>query len=256
MSNYGRPSTVTDPAKERVDVALTQRGLVRSRSHARQLLARGLVSVDGVVVTRAAEQVTGSSVISVHDEVAAHEVSRAGGKLRGALEEWGLAVPERCVDVGSSTGGFTQVLLDRGASTVFAVDVGTDQLAPSLRADPRVHVREQTNARFLTVDQLDGEPVDLAVADVSFISLTLLVEPIFGVLSTAGEALLMVKPQFEVGREHIGHGVVSDAELRERAVRRVRDAALAQGWTCVGTVPSSVPGPAGNLEYFCRFVRR
>lgn len=239
----------------RLDVALAGRGLARSRSHARQLIARGVVLVDGVVVTRPAHPVRDSQRLTVSDATTAQEVSRAGGKLRGALDALGVAVPPRCVDIGSSTGGFTQVLLDRGAETVFAVDVGTDQLAARLRADPRVRVRERTNARELTVDHLDGRGVQLAVADVSFISLTLLLGPVFAVLAEDGDALVLVKPQFEVGREHIGQGVVVDAAQRAAAVGRVRDAAARLGWSCRATVESSVPGPSGNREYFCWFVR-
>lgn len=238
----------------RLDRELADRGLARSRSHAQQLIQGGLVRVDGEIIRRPAERVGPETRLEVTDATAAEEVSRAGGKLRGVLEAWDVTVPARCVDIGSSTGGFTQVLLEHGATTVFAVDVGTDQLEDRLRHDPRVQVREQTNARGLTVDDLDGKPVSLAVADVSFISLTLLLDPIFGVLQPDGEAVLMVKPQFEVGRAAIADGVVRDQALRERAVEGVRNAAAEQGWRCIATRPSDVPGPSGNLEYFCWFV--
>ncbi|GAA1717614.1 TlyA family RNA methyltransferase [Propioniferax innocua] len=238
----------------RLDRALADRGFARSRSHAQQLIHSGLVRVSGQIVRRPAERVDPETSLEVVDATAAGEVSRAGGKLRGALAAWDVTVPGRCVDIGSSTGGFTQVLLEHGAATVFAVDVGTDQLESRLRQDPRVQVREQTNARGLTVDDLDGQPVSLAVADVSFISLTLLLDPIFGVLRPDGEALLMVKPQFEVGRAAIADGVVRDRGLREHAVEGVRSAAAGRGWRCIATRPSDVPGPSGNLEYFCWFV--
>lgn len=238
---------------ERLDIALASRGFARSRSHARQLIDAGAVTVNQQVATRPAFRVQpDDDVVVVVDQ----RVSRAGGKLAGALDDLGVAVPRRCVDIGSSTGGFTQELLDRGAQVVFAVDVGTDQLVPELRSDPRVRVRERTNARHLTRQDLDGALVELAVADVSFISLTLLLPAIFGVLQPSGEALLMVKPQFEVGRERVGAGgVVRDDALRQEAVEQVVGAGADLGWSCIGRAPSRVPGPSGNLEYFCWFRR-
>lgn len=167
-----------------------------------------------------------------------------------------MTVPARVLDAGASTGGFTQVLLERGAHTVFAVDVGHDQIAEVVRRDPRVVVRERCNLRDLTLDDLDGRPVDLVVADVSFISLKLLLAPLFSVLAPAGRALLLVKPQFEVGRANLDdHGVVKDVRRRGHAVAEVIAAAQEQGWRDVLTVQSALPGESGNVEYFVEFAR-
>ena len=157
---------------------------------------------------------------------------------------------KRCLDVGASTGGFTQVLLERGAAHVYAFDVGHDQMAPTVATDPRVTVREGINARDLTLADV-GEPVELLVADLSFISLTVVVEPLIRLATPAGCLLLMVKPQFEVGRERLGaSGVVGSGELREGAVLGVAVRAAAAGARVLGVVPSPLPGPAGNREYF------
>jgi 23S rRNA (cytidine1920-2'-O)/16S rRNA (cytidine1409-2'-O)-methyltransferase len=178
-------------------------------------------------------------------------VSRAAHKLLGALDDLGLVVAGRALDAGSSTGGFTQVLLERGCAPLYAVDVGTGQLAEPLRRDPRVVVHEQTNLRDLGLHHVGGEPVDLTVADVSFISLTLLVAPLTAVTARSGQILLMVKPQFEVGRERLGRGgVVRSPELQREAVAAVVSAAGASGWYPHAVRPSRLPGPAGNREFF------
>ncbi len=233
----------------RLDQSLLARGLVRSRSQAQALILAGEVRVDGVVVTKPAAVVPpGASLTATTD----HYVSRAAHKLIGALDELGLELDGgRALDAGSSTGGFTQVLLERGCAGVYAVDVGTDQLAASLRADPRVVVHEQTNLRDLTLDHVGGEPVDLTVADVSFISLTLLVAPLAAVTRPGGRMLLMVKPQFEVGRDRLGRGgVVRDPALHTEAVEAVLSAARDCGWHALGACRSRLPGPAGNQEFF------
>lgn len=232
----------------RLDTLLVTRGLVRSRNQAANLIRTGKVRVEGVV-----ERKPGASVPSEARLAVEHEewVSRAAYKLLGALEDLEITVPSRALDAGASTGGFTQVLLSRGAEKVYAVDVGTDQLAPELRGDPRVSVHEQTNLRDLTLDHVEGAPVDLVVADVSFISLSLLLEPLFGVVKNTGTVLLMVKPQFEVGRERLGKGgVVRNPLIRKHAVDSVIAAAQVQGWSCVGRSESRLAGPSGNLEYF------
>jgi 23S rRNA (cytidine1920-2'-O)/16S rRNA (cytidine1409-2'-O)-methyltransferase len=178
-------------------------------------------------------------------------VSRAAAKLTGALDHLGLEVHGRAVDAGASTGGFTQVLLERGCRRVYAVDVGTDQLAATVRADPRVHVWEQTNLRDLTLSHVEDQPVDLVVADVSFISLVLLVAPLASVTRADGSLLLMVKPQFEVGRERLGkNGVVRSAADRAQAVQAVVAAARPLGWYAHRIAASRLLGPAGNAEYF------
>ena len=233
---------------DRLDRLLLTRGLARSRSQAQAMIAGGDVQVDGVVVTKPAALVPAGARLSATTDP---YVSRAAHKLLGALDDLGLVVGGRALDAGASTGGFTQVLLERGCAPVYAVDVGTDQLVPSLRADSRVVVREQTNLRDLTLDHLDGQPVDLVVADVSFISLTLLVAPLAAVTRAAGRLLLMVKPQFEVGRERLGRGgVVREPALHREAVQTVLAAAADLGWHAHAVRPSRLPGPAGNREFF------
>lgn len=235
----------------RLDRALTERGLVRSRNQASRLIQAGRVRVAGMVVTRPSSQVA-DQAIQVDAEP---YVSRAAYKLVGALDASGTAVPARVLDAGASTGGFTQVLLERGAQRVYAVDVGHGQLAPEVRDDPRVVAREGLNLRDLTLADLDAEPVDLIVGDVSFISLTLLVEPLKRVIAPSGVALLLVKPQFEVGREALGkRGVVTDPRLRERAVGAVIEAARQCGWRPDWQGGSVLPGSDGNLEHFVRLV--
>ena len=165
-------------------------------------------------------------------------------------------MPPLVLDAGASTGGFTQVVLDRGAERVFAIDVGHGQMAPQLAEDPRVVMREGLNLRDLTLDDLDGQPVDLVVGDVSFISLTMLLEPLSVATHDASQMLLLVKPQFEVGRKDLGaHGVVTDPMLQARAVDTVVSQASALGWTLMGTAPSRITGQDGNREFFVHVMR-
>ncbi len=200
------------------------------------------------MVRRAAARVQAAPVLEAATD---HYVSRGAHKLAGALDDLSLAVPDRALDAGASTGGFTQVLLERGCRQVFAVDVGTDQLAAQLRDDPRVRSWPQTNLRDLTLAHVDGVPVDLVVADVSFISLTLLLEPLIGVTAADGALLLLVKPQFEVGRHRLASsGVVRDEALRRQAVDGVVAAAKVHDWTAAAVVPSRLPGATGNTEVF------
>lgn len=234
-------------------MALVARGLARSRNQAATLIRQGLVTVNGDVVSKPSHPVTQS--VSIAADVDPW-VSRAAHKLLGALDDAGVGVGERVLDAGASTGGFTQVCLARGAHRVFAVDVGHDQLAPELRADPRVVVREGLNLRDLVVADLDGEPVDLVVGDVSFISLLLVLEPMLSVLRPAGAALLLVKPQFEVGRHLLADGgVVRDPALRQAAVDAVVAAAAGLGWRCGWQAESRLPGAAGNVEFFVWLTR-
>lgn len=177
-------------------------------------------------------------------------VSRAAYKLLGALDASGVTVPERVLDAGASTGGFTQVLLERGAQTVYAVDVGHDQLVPELRDDPRVVVREGFNLRDLTLADLGGQPVPLLVADLSFISLTKLLPRFLDVLTPSGAALLLIKPQFEVGRSGLNHGVVRSEELRQQGIETVLEAADAVGLSCRWRADAVLSGADGNLEHF------
>lgn len=239
--------------KHRLDSALVQQGLARSRTHAAELIRAGQVRVNGITVTKPSTVVQLTDPLEVRDD---GWVSRAAYKLLGALDDLGVRVPPRVLDAGSSTGGFTQVLLSRGAQQVYAVDVGTDQLAPELRADARVVVHEQTNLRELTLAHIDDVPVDLVVADVSFISLRLILAPMLAVLHEHGEALLLVKPQFEVGRDRLGKGgVVRDSGLRQEAVDGVVAVAANLGWHREATAESRLPGPAGNVEHFVHLRR-
>jgi len=228
--------------------------LARSRQLAQEAIQAGHVSVNGSVARR------NSLIVSVGDQLTVtavdHYYSRAAHKLAGALAASGLQVPARVLDAGASTGGFTQVLLEAGAQRVYAVDVGHDQLVAALRADHRVAVRERVNLRDLELSHVDGSPVDLVVADVSFISLKLLLAPLFSVLTPNGRAMLLVKPQFEVGRSGLDtHGVVRDAKLREASVAAVVEAARGLGWRAVWQDRSQLTGELGNVEYFVEFAR-
>jgi 23S rRNA (cytidine1920-2'-O)/16S rRNA (cytidine1409-2'-O)-methyltransferase len=233
---------------QRLDLELVRRGLARSRSHAQAMINAGQILVDGSIVRRAAAQVAPSAAIAVPED---RYVSRGAHKLIGALDDLELSVAGRALDAGASTGGFTEVLLARGCQEVFAVDVGSDQLALALRADPRVRVRERTNLRNLRLDDVGGFPVDLVVGDVSFISLTLLVGPLVSVTRDDGWLLLLIKPQFEVGREHLSRGgVVREPADHARAIFSVITAAAEHGWHAVAAVPSQLPGASGNREFF------
>lgn len=232
----------------RLDLALVERGLARSRTHAARLIADGRVQVGGTPARRAAQQVGLDDVLTATAEP---WVSRAAGKLLGALEASGLRVHGRVLDAGASTGGFTQVCLAGGAAQVYAVDVGHGQLVDELRVDPRVRVAEGLNLRDLTIADVDGSPVDLIVGDVSFISLTLILPALLPVLDQDGDALLLVKPQFEVGRQRLGNGgVVKDPALRRQAVDDVAAVAGGLGWREHWRGESTVPGTAGNREFF------
>ena len=237
----------------RLDRALVDRGLARSRTQAQALIRAGRVTLRGTSDLRASDPVTSTDALEAHADP---YVSRAAHKLLGALDDLGLTPRGRVLDAGASTGGFTQVLLERGADLVHAVDVGTDQLAPVVRGDPRVRVHERTNLRELTLGHLDDEPVDLVVADVSFISLTLVLDRFAAVTHADGAWLVMVKPQFEVGREALPKdGVVRDPSLRRRAVEVVAGAAASLGWFAHDVVESRLPGPSGNHEFFLHLRR-
>jgi 23S rRNA (cytidine1920-2'-O)/16S rRNA (cytidine1409-2'-O)-methyltransferase len=243
------------PRRLRLDAELVRRGLARSREHASELITAGRVTVGGSRATKAATGVTTDVALVVSDDPDRPDyVSRGGHKLAGALEAFGpagLAVAgRRCLDAGASTGGFTDVLLRAGAREVVAVDVGYGQLAWPLRSDDRVVVLDRTNIRDLT-PELVGEPVDLVVGDLSFISLRLVLDALIGVTDPAGDLALMVKPQFEVGKDRVGKGgVVRDPELWVDAVSTVAEAADQRGWGTRQVVASPLPGPSGNVEFF------
>jgi 23S rRNA (cytidine1920-2'-O)/16S rRNA (cytidine1409-2'-O)-methyltransferase len=238
--------------KTRLDAELVRRGLARSRQHAVSLVADGRVTVGGLTATKVATAVDAGTPVAVARQPSDDAVSRGAHKLAGALDEWpDLPVAgRRCLDAGASTGGFTQVLLHRGAALVVAVDVGYGQLAWALRTDDRVVVRERTNVRDLTPEAIDG-PVDLVVADLSFISLTVVLPALRRCLRETGDAVLMVKPQFEAGRGVVGPGgVVRDPAVRADTVMSVATAAYTVGLGTRAVVASPLPGPAGNVEYF------
>jgi 23S rRNA (cytidine1920-2'-O)/16S rRNA (cytidine1409-2'-O)-methyltransferase len=238
--------------RSRLDAELVRRGLARSREHAVSLIAEGRVAVSGRAATKPATGVEpGTPVVVRTDPDEPSWVSRGAHKLLGALDA--LPVPvegRRALDAGASTGGFTEVLLSRGVAEVVAVDVGYGELAWSLRTDDRVRVVERTNVRTLTPEAIDG-PVDLVVADLSFISLKLVLPALIACVKDDADQLLMVKPQFEVGRERLGAGgVVRDPENRVQAVLDVARSAADLGWGTAGVVGSPLPGPAGNVEFF------
>ena len=243
------------PRRLRLDQELVRRGLARSREHASTLIAEGRVKVAGVVASKPATGITTDVALLVAEDPDRPEyASRGGHKLAGALEAFaahGLTVAgRRCLDAGASTGGFTDVLLRAGARQVVAVDVGYGQLVWRLQNDDRVVVHDRTNIRELTLDLVGGH-VDVVVADLSFISLSLVLDALLGVTAPDGELALMVKPQFEVGKDRVGKGgVVRDPALRAEAVQGVADAAAHRGWGAVAVTTSPLPGPSGNVEFF------
>jgi len=237
--------------KTRLDAELVRRELARSREHAADLIESRSVLVNGIPATKPATQVDAETSLVLQGD-RDDFVSRGGHKLAGALDAFAnVAVEGRiCLDAGASTGGFTDVLLRRGAEKVIAVDVGYGQLAWELRTNERVTILDRTNIRHLTGDQV-GVEVELVVADLSFISLSLVLPALAAVSRSDADFLLMVKPQFEVGREKLGAGgVVRDPELRKSAVLDVAQSAYDVGLGTMGITASPLPGPAGNVEYF------
>jgi len=246
--------------RARLDAELVRRKLARSREQAAQLVEAGRVQVRGTVARKVAAMVDPADPVLVTGENPADDyVSRGGHKLAGALAAFaprGLTVSgRRCLDAGASTGGFTDVLLRAGARTVVAVDVGYGQLAWPIRTNERVEVFERTNVRTLT-PELIGGVVDLTVADLSFISLRLVLPALAACTAPDGDLALMVKPQFEVGKERVGAGgVVRDWPLRAEAVFDVATAAAELGLGVAGVTASPLPGPSGNVEFFVWFRR-
>lgn len=239
--------------RARVDAELVRRGLARSRQQAAELIGAGKVSIDGMPARKPGTAVAVTAALTVAEDGERGWVSRGAHKLIGALDAFEISVADRrCLDAGSSTGGFTEVLLDRGATEVVAVDVGYGQLAWSLRSDARVVVVERTNVRDLRPEEIGG-PVDLVVADLSFISLSTVLPALAGCAAPNADIVPMVKPQFEVGRGLVGAGgVVHDPGLRADAVLAVAARAGELGWHTVDVTASPLPGPSGNVEYFLR----
>ena len=237
--------------KTRLDAELVRRELARSREHAADLIESRSVLVSGIPATKPATQVDAQTSITIQGD-RDDFVSRGGHKLAGALDAFSAVqvAGKTCLDAGASTGGFTDVLLRRSAKLVVAVDVGYGQLAWELRQDARVKILDRTNIRHLTGEMV-GEEIDLVVADLSFISLSLVLPALAAVSKPDADFVLMVKPQFEVGREKLGAGgVVRDPALRRAAVLDVAGSAYDVGLGTMGIAASPLPGPAGNVEYF------
>ncbi|MBR5950791.1 MAG: TlyA family RNA methyltransferase [Actinomycetaceae bacterium] len=243
----------------RVDSELVRRSLARSRTHARELIEAGKVRLDGEIVRKPARQMDPAQALLVDEKISEDFVSRGAYKLLGALDYLGENAPiidgKYCLDAGASTGGFTDVLLREGAKHVFAVDVGYGQIAWRLREDPRVSVIERTNVRTLD-PVIINPPAQIVVGDLSFISLTLVIPALVGASALDADFLLMVKPQFEIGRERLGAGgVVRNLDHHFEAVCAVGQAGRAAGLAINAVAPSPLPGPAGNVEYFLYMSR-
>lgn len=234
--------------RRRLDTELVRRGLVTSRARAVEAIGAGRVTVSGAPATTAARQVAPDEPVAISGEPARF-VSRGGDKLDGALTHWAIDVTgARVLDAGASTGGFTDCVLQRGAASVVAVDVGHGQLAWSLRTDPRVEVLERTNLRLL--EELPGGPADLAVADLSFISLVTVAPALVRLTTTAARLVLLVKPQFEAGRARVGSGgIVRDPVVHREVLREVVDGLAAAGLVVADIIRSPLRGADGNVEF-------
>ena len=237
-------------ARERLDILLVKRGLCPSREKAQRVIMAGGVFSGGTRLDKASQQLAGDTPLEVRE--ADRYVGRGGHKLEAALKRFAIDPSGLvCLDVGASTGGFTDCLLQHGAARVYALDVGHGQLDWKIRNDPRVVVREHCNARHLQPDDVP-EKIGLAVADVSFISLTLVLPPVAAVLTDGGMMVALIKPQFELSRAEVGRGgVVRDEALRGKAVEKIRAFAAGLGWSWRGVVDSPIAGADGNREFLC-----
>ncbi len=241
--------------KERLDKVIKQRRLVRSRSRAQRMIEAGRVKVDGRVITRPGHPIDSEAEIEIlRIEVLGFEryVSRGGEKLEAALEQFQVDPKGQvCLDIGASTGGFTDCLLQHGAKKVYAIDVGHDQMHAKIRRDPRVIAREGINARYLEPQDI-GEPIDLVVVDVSFISLKLVLPPLVDIIAPDGEIVALVKPQFEVGKERLpSDGVVKDTADRDAVLTDIRKFIESETpWIVASEMKSPIKGDKGNVEFF------
>ena len=237
----------------RLDIALERRGLAQSRSRARDAILRGTVRVNGAMIDKPGQLVASGDSIDI-DDPASRYVSRAALKLIAGLDAAGIDPAGRvCLDVGSSTGGFTHVLVERGAAKIYAVDVGSDQLHPSVRALPPVIVLEQTNAKDLTRNHIP-DPIDLLVCDVSFVSVTKVLAAPLALCRPGADAIILIKPQFEVGRDAIGKGgIVTDEAAISRAIDEITAFMQENGWRKMTSLPSPIVGGDGNKEVVAVF---
>lgn len=235
--------------KMRADQLLVERGLAESRARAQALILAGLAYAGDRKIAKAGDQLPAEAAITLKGRD--HPwVSRGGIKLAHALDQWGWDVADAvAIDVGASTGGFTDVLLSKGAARIYAVDSGTNQLAWKLRQDPRVVVLEQTNARYLTTDQVP-EPIDLVVCDASFIGLSKVLAAPLALAKDDARLVALIKPQFEAGPQEVGKGgVVRDPSVHQRVCQEVRDWVESIGWNVVDLIESPITGPEGNIEF-------
>ena len=241
----------------RVDVYLSAAGYVSSRKKAQDLIAAGAVFIDGAEVKKSSAPINEAIPHEVKIEQVFKYVSRGGMKLEAALDAFGVNVNgTRAVDIGASTGGFTDCLLKRGASSVVAIDAGYGQLHESLRESERVKSVEHFNARELSLEVV-GEPCQVATIDVSFISQTYIIPAVSDVLLDGASFISLIKPQFEAGRQGIGkNGIVINAAYRYLAVKRVINCAIENGFDCLGLIPSPIKGGDGNCEYLAHFVKK
>lgn len=243
--------------KKRLDVLITEKGLVPSREKAKAVIMSGIVYVDGNKEDKAGALVREEAVIELRGKTLGY-VSRGGLKLEKAMETFPIRLEGKiCMDVGASTGGFTDCMLQNGAAKVFAVDVGHGQLDWKLRNDPRVVVMEKTNIRYVTPEDIGGEQLDFASIDVSFISLSKVFPAVYAMLKTGGEVVALIKPQFEAGREKVGKkGVVRDRAVHVEVIEATLRYAMETGFTVAGLTYSPIKGPEGNIEYLAWLIRK
>ncbi|BCU81601.1 TlyA family rRNA (cytidine-2'-O)-methyltransferase [Polycladomyces abyssicola] len=243
-------------SKQRLDVLLVEKGYFESRQQAQRAIMAGLVRVNQERVDKPGAKIPADAVLEVTGQVHPF-VSRGGLKLLEAIRAFQLDLTERVViDIGASTGGFTDCALQHGAKRVYAVDVGYGQLAWKLRQDPRVVVMERTNFRYMKPEDLPGEQPDLATIDVSFISLSHILPPLYPILRTGGDVIALIKPQFEAGKEQVGKkGIVRDPAIHRQVIRAVLDMAASCGFQPMGVIPSPITGGEGNIEFLSRLTK-